>query len=209
MQIGIIGTGNVGSTLGLRWAEGGHEVVFGSRRPQSDEVRALVARSGGRARGAEVTEAAAYPVVLLATPWQAAQAAVHSMGSLEGKTLIDAVNPLLPSLTGLAVGTNTSAAEQVAQWAKGAHVVKAFNTIGASVMADTSFDGSRVVLFYCGDHAPAKQTVHQLAAELGFEPVDAGPLTQARVLEPFALLWITLALKQGLGPGIGFELLRR
>ncbi len=66
-----------------------------------------------------------------------------------------------------------------------------------------------MTLLYCGDHAPAKQTVHQLAAELGFDPVDAGPLTLARVLEPLALLWVTLAVRQGLGAGIAFELLRR
>jgi hypothetical protein len=209
MQIGIVGTGNVGAALGTRWAQGGHEVVFGSRHPQSDEVRSLIEKSGGRARAASVADAATCPVILLATPWAAAQKAIETMGSLQGKTLIDAVNPVEPSLTALALGTTTSASEQIAQWAAGAHVVKAFNTVGAGVMANTDFSGGRVVMFYCGDHAPAKQTVHQLAAELGFDPVDAGPLTQARLLEPFALLWITLAIKQGLGMGIAFELLRR
>jgi len=209
MQIGIAGSGNVGGTLGTRWAEGGHDVVFGSRRPQSAEMKALLDKSGGRARAGSIADAAACPVIVLATPWAAAQDTIRSMGNLAGKTLIDVVNPLQPNLAGLMLGTTTSAGEQIAQWAAGAHVVKAFNTVGSPVMADSGFDGSRVVMFYCGDHPPAKQTVHRLAAELGFDPVDAGPLTQARVLEPFALLWITLALKQGLGPGIAFELLRR
>ncbi len=142
MQIGIIGTGNVGGALGTRWALGGHEVVFGSRRPQSDEVRALIEKSGGRAQAASVEEAATCPVILLATPWPTAHEVIQSMGHLEGKTLIDAVNPVEPSLAALSVGTTTSASEQIAQWAAGAHVVKAFNTIGAGIMADTDFGAS-------------------------------------------------------------------
>lgn len=76
-------------------------------------------------------------------------------------------------------------------------------------MAHPTFNGGSVARFYCGDNAEAKKTVHGLIEELGFEPLDAGPLTQARLLEPFALLWITLALKHGYGREIGFELLRR
>jgi predicted dinucleotide-binding enzyme len=87
--------------------------------------------------------------------------------------------------------------------------VKAFNTVGSSIMADTKFANGRPVLLYCGDDAQAKQAVNTLAAELGFEPIDAGPLTSARTLEPAALLWITLALKQGLGREFAFQLLRR
>ena len=76
-------------------------------------------------------------------------------------------------------------------------------------MANPQFDSGKVAMFYCGDDASAKQTVRSLIAELGFEPLDAGALTQARLLEPFALLWITLALKYGYTTGIAFEFLRR
>jgi len=76
-------------------------------------------------------------------------------------------------------------------------------------MADPSFGPSRALLFYCGDDAAAKQTVKSLAAELGFDPRDAGPLRQARLLEPFAMLWISLANGQGYGRDFAFQLLRR
>ena len=210
MQIGIIGSGNVGGALGTRWARGGHQVIFGSRDPGAGDMKQLLARAGSNARAATFQETAkAGEVLLLSIPWQAAQTVVQSLGDLAGKTLIDATNPLLGDLSGLALGTNTSAAEQVAAWARGAKVVKAFNTIGSNIMEKAAFGQDRPVLFYCGDDAGAKGRVKQLADELGFEPVDAGPLTQARVLEPFALLWISLAFKAGLGREMAFKLLRR
>ena len=128
---------------------------------------------------------------------------------MTGKVLIDAVNPLLPDLSGLVLGTTTSAAEQVASWARGAKVVKAFNTVGSNIMENPVFGQDKPVLFFCGDDASAKGKVKQLADEVGFEGVDAGPLTQARLLEPLALLWISLAFKAGLGREIAFKLLRR
>jgi 8-hydroxy-5-deazaflavin:NADPH oxidoreductase len=128
-------------------------------------------------------------VLLVSTPWGVTKQAIESLGDLSGKIVIDATNPVLPDLSGLALGTTTSAAEQVAQRASGARVVKAFNTVGFNIMADPAFGDSRALLFYCGDDAAAKQTVKSLAAELGFDPEDAGPLRQARLLEPFALLW--------------------
>lgn len=97
----------------------------------------------------------------------------------------------------------------VAKWATGAKVVKAFNTVGFNIMADPRFEGGRTAMFYCGDDAKAKSTVAGLINELGFEALDAGPLTQARLLEPFALLWISLALQYGYGREIAFQLLRR
>jgi len=210
MKIGIIGSGNVGGALGTGWSRAGHEVIFSSRNPQSKEMKELVAKAGPRATAAATADAArAADVVLLATPWGAAEQAVRSAGDLKGKVLIDAVNPLLPDLSGLTLGTTTSAGEQVAQWAPGAKVVKAFNTVGSNIMADSRFANGRVVLFYCGDDADAKKTVHQLVADLGFEAIDAGPLKQARLLEPFALLWISLAFQGGFGREIGFEFLRR
>jgi NADPH-dependent F420 reductase len=209
MRIGIIGTGNVGSALGIRWAQGGHEVVFGTRDPNSPKTKQLLAQAGANARAALPVEAAkAGEIVLLATPWDATKDAIESLGDLGGKILIDAVNPLR-GIESLEVGTTTSAGELVAQWAHGAKTVKTFNTVGANIMANPGFGTDRPVLFYCGDDATAKQKVRQLVDELGFEAVDAGPMTQARVLEPFALLWISLAYQAGLGREIGFKLLRR
>jgi predicted dinucleotide-binding enzyme len=172
-------------------------------------MQQLVAQAGPNARAASQQEAAAADVLLLSTPWKAAQSALESLGDLSGKVLIDLLNPLLPDLSGLEVGTTTSAGELVAGWARSARVVKAFNTVGYNVMANADFGADRPVMFYCGDDAGAKQQVKPLIEQLGFEAIDAGPLTQARLLEPFALLWISLAYKQGQGREIGFKFLRR
>jgi len=210
MNIGIIGAGNVGGVLGARWAKNGHNVTFSSRDPQSESLKQLLQRAGPSAKAGTPADAGrSSDVLLLATPWNAAQQAIESAGELSQKVLIDATNPLLPDLTGLAVGIDTSAAEQVANWAKGAKVVKAFNTVGANIMADPTFPHGQVAMFFCGDDPQAKQTVASLIRELGFGALDAGPLTQARVLEPFALLWISLALKYGYTREIAFQLLRR
>jgi predicted dinucleotide-binding enzyme len=210
MKIGIMGSGNVGGTLGKRWSQGGHTVVFSSRTPNSGEMKKLVADAGRTARTAALMETvASSDVLLLATPWSATKSMIDFAGDLRGKILIDATNPLKSDLSGLEVGTDTSAGELVAEWAPGARVVKAFNSVGSSIMADTSLQGGKPLLFYCGDDAAAKQVVHDLAAELGFDAQDLGPLTQARVLEPFALLWISLAFTRGYGRDFAFQVIRR
>ncbi len=199
MKIGILGAGNVGSALGRKWIEAGHEVRYGVRSPKP-----------GEALETSVAEAARFgEVVVLATPWPATREALAAAGDLGGKIVVDCTNPLRPALDGLEIGTDRSGAELVAGWAPGARVVKAFNTVGFNIMADPGFGDRNATLLYCGDDASAKAAVHRLAAECGFEPVDAGPLTQARLLEPFALLWITLALKYGMGREFVFQLLRR
>ncbi len=211
MKIGVIGAGNVGGALGKLWAGKGHEIVFGVRDPAGSAHQDVLKSANGKARAASVRDAAAFgEVVVLATPWQATESAVKSAGRLEGKILIDCTNPLAPDLSGLVIGTNTSAGEEVAKWAKGAKVVKAFNTIGAQSFGDPRFGSETASMFICGDDASAKSTVVRLAGELGFDVVDTGPLIAARWLEPLAMLWIHLAYKQGLGPtGHAFKLLRR
>ena len=210
MKIGIIGSGNVGGTLGTRWAKNGHDVVFSTRGPVNEELKSLLAKAGDTARSAPVEETArAAEVILLATPANAAEDALRSAANLSGKVLIDATNPLLPDLSGLTVANSDSQAERVARWASGARVVKSFNTVGADIMANPTFSGGPVAMFYCGDDRQAKETVAGLIGELGFEALDAGPLSQARVLEPFAMLWISLAVKYGYGRDIAFRLLRR
>jgi NADPH-dependent F420 reductase len=210
MKIGVIGAGNVGGTLGTAWARAGHEVFFGVKRPREDKVQELLRAAGPNARAGSPSEAAAFAeVVVVATPWPATQAAIESLGSLAGKIVIDCTNPLRPDLSGLEIGHTTSGAEKVAQWAKGAKVLKAFNTTGANIMADPVINGVRTVMFVCGDEESSKAAVLKLAADVGFDAVDAGPLTQARLLEPWAMLWIHLAYKGGLGREFGFALLRR
>jgi predicted dinucleotide-binding enzyme len=209
MNIGILGAGNVGGTLGTRWAQGGHHVTFGVRNPAAPEMTALLAKAGKTARAAALNDAvAASDVILLATPWAPTQGILAGLPGLAGKILIDATNPLLPDLS-LAVGINSSGGELVAQWAPGARVVKAFNTVGSGIMENPAFGADRAVLLYCGDDAEAKKAVRPLIDELGLDSEDAGPLRQARLLEPCALLWITMALVQGYGVNIAFKLLRR
>jgi hypothetical protein len=106
------------------------------------------------------------------------------------------------------VGHDTSAAEQVASWAKGARVVKCFNTTGAENMANPRFGADRAVMFLAGDDEAAKKSVVKLGEDLGFEMVDAGALSIARLLEPVAMLWIRLAFRRGLGRDFAFKLLR-
>lgn len=208
MRIAVIGIGMVGGTLGRRWAREDHEVMFGVREPSSEKVGQLLAEAGANARAGSVAEAAAFgEVVVLATPWSGTEDAIRQAGDLSGKIVLDCTNPLAPDMSGL-VG-DRSAAEQVASWARGAKVVKIFNSTGFKNMDDPQYGDDRVTMFYCGDDAEAKKVAAGLAGELGFEPVDAGPLAEARSLEYLALLWIHLAYVQKLGPGIAFKLIRR
>lgn len=210
MKIGIIGSGNVGGALGKGWAKKGHEVVFGVRDTGDDKLKSLLKEAGSKARAASVQEAAAFgEVVVFATPWPAAQDAIRGAGDLKGKIVFDCTNPLKPDLSGLEVGQSTSAGEQVAKWAAGAKVVKVFNTTGANNMETSRYTDGPPAMFYCGDDAGAKKAAAQLASDLGFEPVDAGAITSARLLEPLAMLWIHLAYGQKMGRDFAFRLIRR
>ena len=211
MDLAIIGTGNVGAALGGRWAANPeHRVVYGTRDPDSEKARGLAEASGERASAmTPVAAAAGAEVVVLATPWGATEAVIGSLGDLGGKIVIDCTNPLSADLSGLVVGLESSGGEEVARWARGARVVKAFNTTGAGNMAAAGYGTTRLAMLLCGDDADAKVVVAGLAEELGFEPVDAGSLGRARQLEQLAVLWLALAYQQGMGMDFGFALLRR
>lgn len=203
MKIAILGKGNVGGTLGAGWEKRGHEVVFGVRNPERKDASA-------GAKTVSVKEAAQFgEIVVLAVPWGAAPAALRAAGDLSGRILLDVTNPLLPDLSGLDVPGGSSGAEQVASLVPGVPVVKIFNTTGYPNMANPDYNGQRATMFYCGDEAGSKRIAAGLAEDLGFEAVDAGPLRLARCLEPLAVLWINLALRQGLGVNIAFKLMRR
>jgi 8-hydroxy-5-deazaflavin:NADPH oxidoreductase len=210
MRISIFGAGSVGGTLGRGWASKGHEVFFGVRRPHDAKTQDLIRAIGPKARAGTVAEAAGFAeVVVLATPWQVTEEAIKEAGTLTGKVVVDCTNPLKADFSGLAFGHTTSGAEQVARWAKAAKVYKAFNQTGFNIMGAPSLEGRRAVMFVCGDDAGNKPTVLKLASDLGFEAIDAGGLAIARLLEPYAMLWIHLANVQGLGRDFAFGLLRR
>jgi 8-hydroxy-5-deazaflavin:NADPH oxidoreductase len=202
MRIAVIGAGNVGSALGRAWQQRGHQITYGVRQPDDQKSAAL-----GAAVTDNATAVAGADAVAVCTPWHATEAAVTACGDLTGKVLIDCTNPLTPDFTALELGHTTSGAEQIAAWAPGARVCKAMNQIGAPMM-DAPTLPSAPVMFVCGDDADAKSVTAQLVSELGFESLDAGDLTVARLLEPFALVWIHMALRRGLGTGWAFGVLR-
>lgn len=210
MNIGVIGSGNIGSGLGKLWAEKGHRVIFSFSRNQ-DKLKAL-AGTHQNARSALPAEAVQQSeIILLSVRWETIGEAVKAAGSLKGKIVIDCTNPLNHDLSGLAVGLTSSAAEEIVKMAPGARVVKAFNTVFASVYhSESRLFGSRLTtMFYCGDDGDAKTVVAQLIRETGFEPVDAGLLRSSRYLEPLAMLLIQLGYGQGMGTNIALDLIRR
>jgi predicted dinucleotide-binding enzyme len=208
MTISIIGAGNVGMALGRAFARHGESVVFGV--PAPDKYRSAVGSLGDKATVTTTAEAiASGDVVVLAVPYGAVPAIARSVPDWQGRILVDATNPLAAGLAGLALGTTTSGAEELARLAHGARVVKAFNTTGAENMADTRYPGGAPFMPVCGDDAEARQRVLALATLIGFDAVDLGPLKAARYLEPFAMTWIHLAIKQGYGRNFAFGVLRR
>jgi 8-hydroxy-5-deazaflavin:NADPH oxidoreductase len=214
MKIGVLGSGNVGGTLGSRWAQLGHEVRFAVRDLADPKHGDLLAKSAGNAKLATISEASAFAeVVLLATHWDAAPKVLAAAGSMHGKILIDATNPVTmgPDILrdGLLVGHTTSAAEKVASWATGARVVKAFSTVGWPVMADPTINGVSALLPIAGNDPEAKSAVMKLGEQLGFDARDVGSIEVARLLEPFGMLWIHLAFAMGYGTDFAFQIIRR
>lgn len=205
MNITIAGSGSVGSALGEGWRKAGHSVTFAARELAGAKAAELkkagftVLPMADAAKGADA--------IVLATPWDAVPATLKALAPLSGKVLIDCTDPL-EGARQLAIGFDDSGGETVARQS-GARVVKAFSTTGAANMADSRYPGGKLMMAIAGDDAAAKQIVTSLAAELGFDPLDTGPLTMCRYLEPLAMIWINLAYTQKLGPDIGFALLRR
>jgi predicted dinucleotide-binding enzyme len=207
MEIAIIGAGNVGTALGNAWLKRGHNIAFGVRDPESAKVRSLTQQmpmarfllNGEAAHNAEI--------IVLATPWQSTEGAVRTCGDLQGKTIIDCTNPLKSDFSGLEVGHSTSGGEIISQWAPGADIFKAMNQVGARLMDGPSFAGKvKPVMFICGEGAH-KASVILLVEQLGFTVIDAGELKTARLLEPYGMLWIHLALTQKVPGDFAFALL--
>ncbi len=188
MKIGIIGNGNVGSALQAGLSRGGHDV-----------------RAVGRDLAA-VRDAGAFgEVVILAVPFGEIDNAIRELGdTVAGKTVVDATNALTPDMN-LAVGFTTSGAEELQKKAPAAKVVKAFNTAFAHTMNGGRIGDEQLAGLVAADDADAKAAVLSLVKDLGFDPIDAGPLASARQLEPLALLNIKLGFVQGFGPNSGFR----
>ena len=206
MKIAIIGAGTMGDALGKVWAKVGHYIIFGVRNVPQGQGRTTPPMStlgAGTAMMSMLDAAMKADIIVLTAPWPAVPDTIKALGDLSGKVLIDCTNPL--SLNGdgslsLSVGSTSSGAEEVEKLAAGSMVVKAFNIYGGDNFGNTDYPNAaalKPVMFYCGDHDEAKEKVHQLAADLGFEPIDTGGLGMARSLEPLALLWIRLSINNG------------
>ncbi len=190
--IAVIGTGQVGAALGTEFAALGHEIVYGSRDPERDNVKQLVARTGHGATATTPAEAVtAADIVVLAVPGMVVEAVTISLGDLAGKIIIDPTNPLVDREDGLMeLGVETSNAEIIQAAAPDAYVVKAFNTLNWQTMIDPGSSGGPVSIPLVGDSDRAKAKVAELIKGMGLEPIDVGPLHHARIVEGMLILWI-------------------
>lgn len=202
MNISILGTGNMARGLAALFAKAGHTVTLGSREPATAE--SVASELGRGITGTDIATAAkSSDVVVLAVPYGAAAETVEAAGGLAGKTVVDITNPLTSDFSGLSVGHTTSAAEEIQKLAPQARVVKAFNTLFASVLqAGGSAAGRPATVFIAADDAAARETVSELAASAGLVPLQTGALSAARYLEPVAGLNIALGYGLGLGTDI-------
>lgn len=210
MKLAVIGSGNIGKSIGTWASKVNYEVIFSAKNEQHAQEAAQAA--GNNAKAADVQKAVEMAdVVLLAVPYGAVKEVLSEVGAqLKGKVLIDATNALTDDYSGLKLGFTTSAAEEIAKLAPEAKVVKAFNTVFASVYASQNpqIKGQPISVFYAGDDNDAKAKVADLISKMGFDAVDAGPLKSARNLEPMALLNIGLGYGMGHGTSVGFSFVR-
>ncbi len=188
--IAMIGTGEVGSALGPRLASLGHQIVYGSRSPEREDVRVLVAATGAGASATTPAEAARQAdIVLIGLPWDVAEEVVIGLGDLSGKIIIDPINPRVVGEDGFAdYPTYTSNAERIQNLAPNAYVVKAFNTISVNTMIDPSVLGFPVTIPLAGNDSEAKAVVAEICEALGFATLDFGPVRYAHILEGLYLL---------------------
>jgi 8-hydroxy-5-deazaflavin:NADPH oxidoreductase len=200
MRVGILGSGDVGQTLGAGFATLGHEVKIGTREPGSAKLKEWTSRAGARASTGTFAEAAAFgELLVVATAHAGTLPALQLAGAANtaGKVVIDATNALDRSgakLT-LAVGFDDSAAEQIQRALPQARVVKAFNTVGANWMFRPQLPGGPPTMFYAGNDEAAKDEVRKILDDFGWDSVDLGGLENARYLEPMAMVWIIQAMR--------------
>ncbi len=214
MHIGILGSGEVGRTVGAGLIALGHEVTIGSRTPESDKLKLWREGVGRRGFTGHFHDAATSgEMILLAVRWSGLENAIHLArpSALAGKVVMDATNPIDFSRgepVALEIGPNDSAGERVQRWLPDSYVVKAFNHVAAKQMVNPTFPGGPPDMFICGEDAEAKEKVVALLFDLGWPVIDIGGIQESRLLEAAAMLWIKTALKVG-SWAIAFKLLRK
>ena len=202
MNITILGAGNMSAGLVKQLADAGHQIRVTSRdiakaQALAEAHRNVTASGAGEALGNST-------IVIVATGYTDAIPALQSLGNLDGKIVIDITNPLTADYMGLTVGHSTSAAEEIARAVPGAIVVKAFNTVFAQVLANGPKleSGAQVPVFFATDSEAARASIKALIDSTGFKAVDAGPLKNARYLEPLGGLNVYFGYGAGRGTAI-------
>lgn len=208
MKIGILGSGLMGGKLGTLFARAGHEVVF-SYAHDMGRLKRLAQKAGKRATAGTPAEAAVdADALLLAVHWSRVPDVLRKAGDLSGKVLITCSLPMSRDDSRLVVAHTRSGAEALARKARKARVVSAFGTVPSEVLFGV-FGARRRTrrpsLVYCGDDDRAKRVAARLIRDVGFDPVDAGPLSNARYAEPFTMLMAQLAYEGSAGPGIAYR----
>src|SRR5437899_7464840 len=211
MRVGILGSGLMGGKLGTLFARAGHDVVFSYARSE-DKLSGLARSAGHNARAGTPHEAGQKAdVILLAVHWSRVDDVLSKAGDLSGKVIVSCCLPMNAEKTELVVAHDSSGAEELAKRVPGARVVAAFNTVPSEVLFsvfEKRGGSSPPDMLYYGDDGAAKTVAAQLARDIGFNPVDAGPLRTARYAEPFALLVAQLAYEGKGGPRLAYRFIR-
>jgi len=208
MRVGILGSGLMGGKLGTIFARAGHEVVFSYAR-STKKLETLARDAGGAAQAGTPGEAAEQTdALLLAVHWSRVDDVLKQAGDLSGKVIFTCSLPMNADDTKLVIAHTSSAAEALAKKVRKAKVVSAFSTVPSAVLFgvfEARRKAHRPSLVYCGDDTKSKQIAAELIRDVGFDPVDAGPLRIARYTEPFALLVAQLAYEGDGGPELAYR----
>jgi len=208
MRIGILGSGLMGAKLGTIWARAGHEVVFSYARSK-EKLNKLARDAQGKARAGTPSDAAQdADALLLAVHWSRVDDVLKQAGDVSGKVILSCSLPMNADDTGLVIAHTSSGAEELAKKVSKARIVSAFNTVPSEVLFgvfEARRKNGKPSLVYCGDDAGSKKIAAQLIRDVGFAPIDAGPLRIARYTEPFALLVAQLAYEGDGGPELAYR----
>jgi 8-hydroxy-5-deazaflavin:NADPH oxidoreductase len=196
MKVGVLGSGTVGQTLAAGFLKHGHQAMLGTRDPKKSEVQQWIRATPGATSGTFEETAKFAELIVLATLGRIVENVIDlaGPGNFTGKPVIDATNPLsdAPPINGVlqfTTGPNESLAEKIQAKIPRAHVIKAFNSVGATRMINPKYKQGVPTMFFCGNDAEAKAKVAEVIKQFGWEPFDSGSLVSARAIEPLCMLW--------------------